>query len=49
MATRPEHAVTVLLRAAESGDAAARDELMSTVYQEMRRATGRTSSPTRGR
>lgn len=45
----PQHAVTVLLRAAESGSTAARDQLMSAVYQEMRRLARRILAGDRAR
>lgn len=41
IAQRPAPAVTALLRAAESGDTAARDALITAVYQELRRLARR--------
>lgn len=46
---RPAPAVTELLRAAEGGNAAARDELISAVYQEMRRLARRILAGDRAR
>ncbi|MBL0148012.1 MAG: sigma-70 family RNA polymerase sigma factor [Ideonella sp.] len=48
-AKRPTPAVTELLRAVEGGDMAARDELISAVYQEMRRLARRILSGDRAR
>lgn len=46
---RTSPAVTELLRAVEGGDAGARDELISAVYQEMRRLARRILSGDRAR
>ena len=49
MATEKRPAVTELLRAVEGGNAKARDELISAVYQEMRRLARRILSGDRAR